>query len=254
MGKITTLVINGCSFTCDTGPNSWTWASALHEQYPGLSYHNLAASAAGNDYICDSTINFLEQNDFDPDTTLVLVMWSGTGRKDLKISGEWWYHLKQKYRLCPLVNDEHYYLSSGGLTNSWTTNRTTKKIFDWLYRLSDPNTLCQQNLMNFMNLENYLQVRKYQYRFTSFVNYWHPAQQSNFLYGDYSIGYFCKDHALLKNYNFSNWFFVNENRDCLAEFAQDHNGLSHTNHPTRCEHGKFCQQIVLPVIQDLLAE
>ena len=241
---IKNLVINGCSFTADQNN---TWASVLKNYFLDIEYYNIACEAAGNDYICNSTINYLEQLQLDPSNTLVLIMWSGTGRKDLNIAGEWWYHLHDNYTYGSR-HGEQYYLFSGGLTNSWTTNKTTKKIFEWLYKLSDPTTLCQNSMMNFLNLENYLKANGYQYRFTSYVNYWDPVTQSNFNAGDYSIGYFCKDYALYQKYNFANWFFVNDRKDCLAEFALQLNELDDTGHPTLAGHTMFAKQIVIPLL------
>lgn len=244
------LIINGCSFTDDR--NDDTWASILAKKYPKINYYNIASGAAGNDYICDSTINFLEEQNFDPSDTVVLIMWSGTGRKDLKVSGEWWYHLNEQYTIGRNHNDKHYYVFSGGLNNSWTTTNITRKIFNWLYKLSDPTTLCQANLMNFINLENYLKVHKYQYKFTSYVNYWNSDELSNFNSGDYSIGFFCKDYPLYQNYDFSNWFFVDQQKNCLAEFALKVGELDDTGHPTIIGHNSFTEQIVLPAIKDLI--
>jgi len=245
------LVVNGCSFTDDR--IYYTWATALKKKYSKINYYNIGSASAGNDYICNSTINFLEKQNFNPADTLVLIMWSGTGRKDLSISGEWWYHLHDQHYKCGRNhNDSQYYLFSGGLTNSWTTNKTTKKIFDWSYKLSDPHTLCQDSLMNFLNLENYFKVNQYQYRCTSHVNYWNPLEQSNFSAGDYSIGYFCKDYPLYQNYNFSNWFFVNDQKDCLAEFAQQIEQLDHTGHPTSVGYETFAKQVVIPIMDSIV--
>jgi hypothetical protein len=248
---IKNLVINGCSFTSDQ-QSTTTWAKILSKKFPKINYHNIAAVAAGNDYILQSTINFLEGQQFDPQETLVLIMWSGTGRKDLNISGEWWYHLTQHYRFGKNQDDHQYYLFSGGLNNSWTTNKNTKHIFDWLYKLSDPHTLCQSSMLNFVNLENYLKVQGYRYKFTSYVNYWDPESESNFNAGDYSIGHFCKDYPLYQKYDFSNWFFVNDKKDCLAEFAKDSHQLDNTGHPTDLGHNQFVEQVVMPVIETVL--
>ena len=226
----------------------------MAEANPGCNYTNLARSSAGNEYICDSTIKFLENANLDPSTTLVMIMWSGTGRKDLQISGEWWYHIKQTYGLGHQIQDETYYLFSGGLYNSWTTNGTIKKIFEWPYKLSDPSVLCQHSLMQFINLENYLKVHGYHYRFLIYTDCLSPAYESNWLNGDYNIGYFCKDRALYKNYQFSNWIFLNQNMDCLAEFARNSQQLNSTQHPTALAHKEFAHQVVLPAIELLLTQ
>jgi hypothetical protein len=249
LSQIRNLVICGCSYTDDK--NYRTWASILSRQYPNINYHNIAASGAGNDYICNRTINFLEQQSFDPAETLIMVMWSGTGRKDLKVSGEWWYHIQDQYPWARRDNHENYYVFSGGLTNSWTTNNTTKKIFNWLYRVADPLLLCQDSLMNFLNLENYLKVKGYKYRFTSFANYWDTESESNFLSGDYNIGFFCQNDPLYQKFNFSNLFFIDHQKNCLAEFSRDISELDKTGHPTKLSHQQFVDQIVLPEVSNL---
>jgi hypothetical protein len=248
MPGITRLVVNGCSFTDDRSDT--TWATELASIYPELDYYNIASSAAGNDYICQSTIDFLEHKNFDPATTAVIVMWSGTGRKDITISGEWWYHLIQSYPHGRNI-DENYWLFSGGTSNSWTTNATTRKIFEWYYKLSDPHTICKNSLNNFLHLENYLRIHSYPYLCTSYVNYWDSKEQSNSNGGDYSIGFFCQTHALFKHYDFSNWFFVNDSKDCLGEFARDRDQLDATGHPTSQGHSDFVAHSVIPQVSHL---
>ena len=182
MSVIKNLFVNGCSFTDDRCGT--TWATFLKKKYPNLNYHNIANYGAGNRYICNSTIQFLEDQNFNPEETLVIIMWSGTKRIDLDMSGEWWYHLYENYPHGRNINDQHYYLFSSGI--AWTKQSDATKIFNWPYKLSDPHTLCADSLMNFINLENYLKVHGYQYRFSSFVNYWDPQVESSST-GEYSI-------------------------------------------------------------------
>ena len=54
---IKNLIVNGCSFTDDRVVH--TWATELKKKYPEIDYHNIASGGAGNDYICNSTIDFL---------------------------------------------------------------------------------------------------------------------------------------------------------------------------------------------------
>ena len=89
---IKNLIVNGCSFTYET-PESW--ATHLRWALDVPFYRNLAFSGAGNRYICDSTIEYLESNNFVPEDTLVVVMWSGVGRQDLRITKEWYDYYKQ---------------------------------------------------------------------------------------------------------------------------------------------------------------
>lgn len=247
--KFTNLVVNGCSYTDDRFAT--TWATLLAQKFSQVNYTNLASAAAGNDYICRSTMHFLSEQQPDPATTLVVIMWSGTGRKDISVPGDWWYHIKETYACGRNHNDKQYYVFSGGLNNSWTRNTLTKKIFSWPYKLCDPTTLCEDNLLNFVNLENFLKVKGYTYMFGSYVNYWHTQEQSNFSAGDYCIGYFCQDHSLYQQLDFSKWFFVNQDKDCLAEFARDIDQLDDTGHPTQIGHQKFCDQVVWPAVQSV---
>ena len=243
---IKNLVVNGASGV-DDRPHV-TWATFLSKKYQWDSYHNLGSAGCGNDYICDSTIQLLEKQQFDPKETLVIIMWSGVGRKDLAITGEWYYHLKDSYGSLRNHNDEEYYLFSGGLTNAWEKNKTTKKIFEWLYKLSDPVTICVNSLLNFINLENYLKVHGYNYKFTVDVNCWTPANEGTEFYGDHSIGYFCADLPIYQNFDFSNWFFINDQKDGLGQFIKYEKTFTDTLHTSAPTYEKFAEQIVIPQI------
>lgn len=246
---IKNLVINGCSFTQD-GQLGKLWPQVLQEQLKPQTYHNLARGGAGNFYIANSTIEFLEKQDFNPQETMVIVMWSGTGRKDLRINGAWYYQLADSYNWgVKSHQDEDYYLFSGGISNSWCNNPITKKIFSWLYKTSDPYTLCKDSLMHFKNLENYLKVNQYQYQFTSFVNYWQPDQESCPLGGDYSIAYWLKDEPIYQKFCFDNWFFADADKNSLGEFAKQRGLLDATHHPTHLAHEQYAQEVVLPRIR-----
>jgi hypothetical protein len=243
---ITNLVVNGCSFTQGN-----SWAQSVNSTLKPNNYKNLAQGGAGNFYISNSTIDYLSSSDLDPAETLVIIMWSGSGRKDIRISGEWYYHFRNQY--CFLANafngnESEYYLFSGGLSNSWLSNSTVKQVFEWAYKLSDPVTLCKDTLMHIINLENYLKVHGYQYRFTGYVNQWSDVADHSPLSGDYSLGHFLKDVPMYKKYSFDNWIFVDQERRCLGEFATEIGELDNTGHPTGSAHRLFAKQIIMPVL------
>jgi hypothetical protein len=243
---IKNLVVNGCSYT-----EGNSWAQSVNIALTPGHYKNLAQIGAGNFYISNSTIDYLSSNNLNPTETLVIVMWSGTGRKDIRISGEWYYHLKNQYACLANAfndNESEYYLFSGGATNSWITNSTTKKVFEWFYKLSDPVTLCKDTLMHIVNLENYLKVNGYQYRFAGYINQWTTETDHSPIVGDYSIGHFLKDVPIYKNYNFNNWIFVDQQRNCLGEFASSIGELDATSHPTTTAHRLFAEQIIIPAL------
>lgn len=244
---IKNLVINGCSFTEDY--KKPTWATHVKSALDPNTYENLARSGAGNFYIANSTIDYLSSANLDPAETLVVVMWSGSGRKDIRISGEWYYYFESQYlyRAKSFNNNEsEYYLFSGGLSNSWLANPDTKKIFDWAYKLSDPMSLCKDTLMHIVNLENYLKAQGYRYRFAGYVNQWSHSSTHSPLSGDYSLGYFLNNIPAYEKYSFDSWIFVDQQRNCLGEFATNMNELDHTSHPTQKAHQLFAETIVMP--------
>lgn len=243
---ITNLVINGCSYT-----QGDSWAHSVNAALRPKNYQNLAHSGAGNFYISNSTIDYLSSSNSDPAETLVVVMWSGSGRKDLRISGEWYYYFKEQYMYGAKSfngNESEYYLFSGGLSNSWMANPTTKKVFEWAYKLSDPVSLCKDTLMHIMHLENYLKTHNYQYRFAGFVNQWSDTIEHSPICGDYSLGHFLADVPVYKNYSFDNWIFSDQSRNCLGEFASSIGELDSTCHPTPTAHKLFAEQVIIPAL------
>lgn len=240
------LVVNGASFTEGSG-----WASQVKKNLHVDNYINLARNGAGNFYICNSTIDFLETQQYNPSETLVLIMWAGTGNYDIRISGEWYHHLlNSNYTLLhnPIGNREDtYYLLSGGLANSWATTRESKNIFTWHYKINDPETLCKDSLMQFIFLENYLKVRGYKFLYINSGNCW-KTQDPCFYSGNYSIGYFCSNIPTYKNYSLENWLFINDNFEGLYEFSKSRNELDSTDHPTQAGHYAFADEIVIPAI------
>jgi len=243
---IANLVINGCSYTQGN-----SWAQNVNAALKPKNYQNLAHQGAGNFYIANSTIDYLSSSDFDPAETLVIIMWSGSGRKDLRISGEWYYFFMEQYMYGAKSfngNESEYYLFSGGLANSWMADPTTKKVFDWAYKLSDPVSLCKDTLTHIVNLENYLRMHNYQYRFAGFVNQWSDTFDYSPICGDYSLGHFLADIPMYKNYSFDNWIFVDQARNCLGEFASGIGQLDSTMHPTSTAHKLFAEQVVIPAL------
>jgi hypothetical protein len=125
---------------------------------------------------------------------------------------------------------------------------TTKKVFDWAYKLSDPVSLCKDTLTHIVNLENYLKTHNYQYRFAGFVNQWSDAFDHSPICGDYSLGHFLEDITMYKNYSFDNWIFVDQERNCLGEFASRIGQLDSTMHPTSTAHKLFAEKVVIPAL------
>jgi hypothetical protein len=241
---IKTLLVSGCSFTRERASMTWPNHTAKHLGIESVV--NLAHDGAGNDYICNSIIDYIEDQAPDPATTLVMAMWSGPGRRDVLVSGEYWYLLDDyKFKAKYQDHADKYWIFSGGRSNSWMDHPETKKLFGPLYVSDDPFVLCKQTLTNIVKLQGYLESKGYRFKFTSFVNYWNPINMSG-INGEFSIGYFAKDLFMYKNLNFENWFFTDAQRNCFGEYALER-GLTTADgfHPTEEAHRLYAENIVV---------
>ena len=110
---IKNLVTSGCSFTDDSQQPTWVKSVA---NICNIKYHNLARGGAGNSYICNSVIDQLDTGMHDPAETLVLVMWSGTSRKDIRVGEEYWNDLNYYFKF--KSTEHNYYVGSCGTGNA----------------------------------------------------------------------------------------------------------------------------------------
>jgi len=232
------LIVNGCSFTQDFEYMP-TWASYINKYINSEFYSNLAQAGAGNKYICDSTITFLEKNEISNKDTLIIVMWSGIDRKDVHISQDWFEYIKEQYNFLHEQNDGSYYLHSGGEINSWLTNKETKKIFRNLYKIIDYKSMCIESLLCFKQLESYLKDNGYNFIFTSFFNIWKQPKVLK-KKQDLFIDDYCSGMPIYENFDLTNWWFIDEQKNCLGDFAINLNYLEDDNfHPNKTGHSKF---------------
>jgi len=209
----------------------------------GISCHNLAQGGAGNTYISNSIIDYLETAQLDPVETVVMAMWSGTSRKDITVGEEFWDNLDYSYKFKSANNN--YYVSSCGTGNAWQDSRETQQLFKMLYVGSDSTSLCRDSVRNFLNLENYLTANSYKFKFTGFYNLWESADKSTSAVGDPLLNKY--DHRV----DMKNWFFVNHNRDSFWEFANSKKLLDRDQwHPNDQAHQQYAEQIVAPTLQE----
>ena len=263
---IRNFLANGCSFTeyvehpdCPDGMHK-TWATFLAEQLAVENHINLASSGAGNDYICQSTVNYLENADLDPAETLVIVMWSGVARMDFPMNQDWYQHFKFGEHTVCKTDGISRWISSGGEDGRWNGKNSVKSIFNSVYKINDPVDHCMKSLRYFVMLESYLKSRGYKFLFTSYINYWRDdlpyyeiknnTPSENKLTVDPNIGYHCKDYPILKKFDFSNWFFINDQQDTVCEFAHSRYPRGDW-HPSYDAHREFAEEIVLPCVQQI---
>ena len=202
---IKNLVVNGCSYT-EESPVYTCWGKHVADQLAVDEYYNLALGGAGNQYILNSTVKFLESRDLVAQDTLVLIMWSGIDRYDLLINEDWANHIRQSYscvpqrnyRLSDSLEEKDHWIFSGGAGGSWRDNHEVARIFDGLYRVSDSASLYKNSLVYFTLLESYLKLHRYKYLFTSFLN--QCANNS-----DYLAELQTQEFSLSCNFNSANW-------------------------------------------------
>jgi hypothetical protein len=235
------LIVNGCSFT--HGHLSTPWAKFLAQESGLKLQKNLASGGAGNEYICRSTLNNLESQP-DPTETLVIVMWSGTSRIDVPVSAEWYKHIRSTFG----------FGRTDGVSN-WihTGSSGNVPVLENLCKTNDNKSMCISSLQNFILLETYLRAKGYRYIFTSYANYWSKTQEYCATTDvDPNIGYHCGSVPLYQNFDFTNWLFMNSNRDCFAELALDDIRDRADAHPSSDTHQQFALEFLLPAVQKLL--
>jgi hypothetical protein len=238
---IKNIVASGCSFTLAP---SWAESVASHFQF---DLYNLGRDAAGNRYIANSVIDCLEYENLDPESTLVMVMWSGPNRKDVLVSGEYWYLLTD-YPWKSKFNDyeDCYWIFSGGVSNSWYDHKECRKIFEQSYIMADPFTICKESLENIIKLQTYLKQHRYRYFFMSYVNYWVPDSES-VVNGDYSIEHFVGHLPIFQQIDWKPWIFCSNTRDGIYEFSRDRFILDADQfHPSQSAHKRFATEIIIP--------
>ena len=246
---IKNLVVSGCSFTAGYHNNQKPWpfwtAAAL-----GVKCHNIAFSGAGNTYISNSIVDYLEKTQLDPEETVVVVMWSGTRRKDIRVDAEFWKLLDYKFKFKSTTGDDCCYVGSCGGHNAWNSNSDTKRLFEMLYLATDGVSACKDTMMNFINLKNYLQTSGYMYKFTSFYNQWELNRECSDA-GEYLLSYYGDKITLYQQLDYTDWFFINENKDGLWEYTKTNKLIAEDNwHPTDQAHRQYAENIVVPNLQE----
>lgn len=240
---IKNLLVSGCSFTAGYHFNQKTWPWHVADAF-NIKCTNIAYSGAGNGYISNSIIDVLESGVYHPDETLVVVMWSGTSRCDVRVSEEFWNELDYNYKF--KSNNDNFYVGSCGTGNAWQDNKITKLLFEMQYLSSDPVSLCNNSIRNFLNLENYLITNKYKFKFTSFYNMWtSDVHEFTSDVGEPLLGKY------VRKFDLTNWFFVNSNKDSLWEYTKANKLIANDKwHPNDLAHKQYAEQIVVPTLQE----
>lgn len=211
-------LINGCSFS--RGPISWPYYLENIDQTQVI---NLACAGAGNTYIFESTVQELCRESYD----LVLVMWTGISRVDLKIEDPALFqtsHYTTAYqktqndwaeKIIEPVNDQDkidsdWVFGCGHINQEQALCKTD--VFDGIYRYVGPDQFLFHLSIKILALQNFLKYNKVPYLFM--------------LYQPYELE-FKKNPCLYHAIDWNN-FYLEQNIFTMAQLNQD---LDATKHP-----------------------
>lgn len=250
---IKNLIVSGCSFTDNR--RHPTWVDTVAEQLTTTTVINLGRAGAGNAYISQSVIDCLTRNHFAPTETMVIVMWSGPDRHDVRVAGDYWYLLEDYHSKTNIGDPDGYWVFSGGRSNSWIDHVETRKLFLHHYTTIDPVIMCSQTLYQILMLSVYLEHQGFSQYFMSHLNYWDsdPSRES-VTDGSLNVAFFCRNLPIFQCMAFDRWIFSNNNKDSIYEFCRDRDLLSADQfHPSAMGHKLYAEQIIAPYLERKLA-
>lgn len=240
------LIVSGCSFTHEPDLGyPFSWANLL-AYWTGMNIINLAIPGAGNDHISKSVILYLERNNLDPTETLILIMWSGAGRIDW-ITDKSLSNFKNEYSFA-YSYDQYNELVVGG--NWWGDKNPThlKRTLIEYSKYQSDHSLALHSWIAIENLSNYLENNKFNYYYTSFLNY----KRRN-IKGDAMIVPFFEELKKLNlTLNLDKWLKFADN-DYYGDWARENNFLAeddfHPKYPDANE--GWVKEILIPTLKDL---
>lgn len=245
--KYKKLLVSGCSFTAD--PDSW--ATQLSLKY-NLELINLAVPGAGNNHIVWSTVSFLEKNNFDPETTLIGIMWSHPVRGDLVFEHNFDYkdqsvykYKYDRYNRLVMLGDllkKDEYTQKMTVNNSMVQGNENRSSF--AFKTWTLKTL----------LSSYLQTKGFNFFQTAFFNY---LTQSSLIRNLPSFEFQSKFHYTeeLKRigltHNPINWIDL-QDKEYLGEYAFHRTLLNADKfHPSKEGHNLWTNEILIPRLKVL---
>jgi len=237
--KFKKLVVSGCSFTHNNHHDKCAWANLLAD-WSGMTIVNLATPGAGNEHIANSLILYLEKNKLDPSNTLVMAMWSGIDRNDLIVS-------RKKYKIKTKHNTESYYdqftehFMLGGVY--WNKEAIPKNSLVQEYNsMQDEKSLSMKSWLNFDKLTNYLTVKNYTYRYTTFTDILKNGSNSG------NINFLKELSTLDLSLNLDNWILTDKT-DSLGEFTLYHDErIPGDGHPTVVGQERWVKEKLIPLL------
>jgi len=209
---------SGCSFTAGQ------WEINLNKYF----YHmDLSYPGAGNKYIADSTIHYLNQSQYD----IVLVMWSGLTRLDIPLSDITYFENYFNKSLLGMSAGTRYVMS-GGVVGNWLDDPIATLLFENTYKFMQYQDLALLSLLEIIKLQSFLKAKNIKYYFMSYINYWNQPKEWFSKNLDQGLNNYPMLDDITKEIDFNNWIFSNDNRDGVYELALQNNDFWDDNyHP-----------------------
>jgi hypothetical protein len=169
------LVVSGCSFTYNNSDvHLCTWPYYLRDLAGFDQVYDCSQSGAGNNHIFNSIINEIETNkDISPESSLIIVMWSGLSRTDViatvELTRDW--HFMSNYRF-----DDKF--STLSIFNMDTKINDLETLCYYYRRVIDPAAQIYESMLKVIALYHYLKNKNFNF---VFLNYTDPAAELKFL-------------------------------------------------------------------------
>ena len=229
--KFKKLIVSGCSCTQNRVDTSHVWANLLAD-LTGMEIVNLANAGAGNAHIANSLIMYLARYCPDPNTTLVMTMWSGIDRTDWIVDQNKIANNRFNFKFEYDKYTEHYIIG---------TPEFGKPRFKDYLDLQSEKTFSLNSWLNFEALTNYLKVQGYTYRYTVY---------NDILYGKgmSPISFLDQIKILGLTLDLENWILT-KGTDSLKEYALYHNEMiPEESHPTLLAQENWTREKLVPLL------
>jgi hypothetical protein len=169
------LLVSGCSFTYNNSETDvCSWPYYLRDLVDFKQVYDCSQSGAGNNHIFNSVVNEVElNNEINPNTTLIIVMWSGFSRTDVIATKDLikdWHHMSNFH-----FNDQFATLSIFDVMNK---NTDLEMLCYHYRRLIDSDAQIYQSMLKIIALYHYLKQKNFEF---IFLNYQDPAEEINSL-------------------------------------------------------------------------
>jgi len=231
------LIVSGCSFTYNkhnSFPSSWPHYLRDFGGFDQVT--DLALPGAGNYHIATSMQWHLENNHFDVNDTLVVVMWSGNDRDDEIISHEHLNDYPYKFNYDSTVVSA---ISGGSAARS--KGNLSKDFWNTMQDYKTHKSRAVENYLYISGLYHYLRSNQYKFLFLNYLDVSIPSRTVNFDIGEH----------LPKNLKSKLNSMVNTKVENIYKWCVKRDMLYKDNfHPSSDGHLHWTREILLPFLSN----